>query len=402
MKKVSFILSIFLFLGCSSKKEHNSNFSMDQIEQLQLSNVKPINILDKDKLLLDFNVFLTEKEISINELVDNVKLIPLQTTEESLIAEVNKLICTEHHYFILDSDIGKNVFIFSSEGTFIKRIPTGQGPEEIYNPGDIAIDEEQNHLIVYNRKGLSYYDYKGNFIKRELLPFNFKNFRIIPDGFLFIIAPNQNNHLKELSKMQVLITDRNFRIITAGLPFHYSENISYGITDYTSSLMNETNFAFKFSNKIYQYVDTLSIQEKYQLDFSDKELPDQYLGINSNDIFDTLKNNDFYYFMGNYIKNDTHEYFALYNRYNKKRFQTFIFRDKESGKLIGGNKITLNDSIPFFGYPLTAYKNEFIGAISPQAINHYLSENEEKRKNNTLFDQLDSDSNPIVIKYTLK
>jgi hypothetical protein len=49
---------------------------------------------------------------------------------------------------------------------------------------------------VYNRKGLSYYDYKGNFIKRELLPFNFKNFRIIPDGFLFIIAPNQNNHLK--------------------------------------------------------------------------------------------------------------------------------------------------------------------------------------------------------------
>jgi hypothetical protein len=106
--------------------------------------------------------------------------------------------------------------------------------------------------------------------------------------------------------------------------------------------------------------------------------------------------------MGNYIKNDTHEYFALYNRYNKKRFQTFIFREKESGKLIGGNKITLNDSIPFFGYPLTAYKNEFIGAISPQAINHYLSENEEKRKNNTLFDQLDSDSNPIVIKYTLK
>jgi hypothetical protein len=71
-------------------------------------------------------------------------------------------------------------------------------------------------------------------------------------------------------------------------------------------------------------------------------------------------------------------------------------------KLIGGNKITLNDSIPFFGYPLTAYKNEFIGAISPQAINQYLSENEEKRKNNTLFDQLDSDSNPIVIKYTLK
>lgn len=402
MKKISFIIFIFLYLGCSSKKEHNSNFSIEQIEQLKLGNVKPINILDKNKLVLNFNHFLNEKEISINELVDSIKFIPLQTTEESLIAEVNKLICTDHYYFILDSDIGKNVLIFSNKGVFIKKIPTGQGPEEIYNPGDIAIDEEQNHLIVYNRKGLSFYDYKGNFIKRELLPFNFKNFRIIPNGFLFIIVPNQNNHLEKLSKMQVLITDRNFRIISTGLPFHYSENLNYGITDYTSSFMNDTNFSFKFSNKIYQYVDTLSIQEKYQLDFSDKELPNKYLEMSDKEVLNTLKNNDFYYFMGNYIKNDTHEYFTLYNRYNKMTYQTFIFRDKVSGKLIGGNKISLNDNIPFFSFPLTAYKNEFIGAISPQSINYYLSENEEKWKNNALFDQVDSDSNPILVKYNLK
>ena len=120
------------------------------------------------------------------------------------------------------------------------------------------------------------------------------------------------------------------------------------------------------------------------------------------EVLNTLKNNDFYYFMGNYIKNDTHDYFTLNNRYNKMTYQTFIFRDKVSGKLIGGNKISLNDNIPFFSFPLTAYKNEFIGAISPQSINYYLSENEEKWKNNTLFDQVDSDSNPILVKYNLK
>lgn len=402
MKIILPIIFIFLYIGCSSKKENNSNFTLEQIEQLDLNNVKLLNVSDKNKLVLNFNSFLSEKGISINELIDSIKYIPLQTTEESLIAEVNKLICTDHYYFILDSDIGKNVFIFSNEGTFIKRIPTGEGPEEIYNPGDIAINEEEKHLIIYNRKGLSSYDFQGNFIKRELLPFNFKNFRTIPNGFLFVIVPNQNNHLKDLSKMQILITDRNFRIISAGLPFHYSENINYGITDYTSSFMNDINFSFKFSNIIYQYVDTLCIQTKYLLDFSDKELPAQYIETSTKEILDVLKNNNFYYFMGDFIENNTHEYFALNNRYNKKAGKTFIFRDKANRRLIGGNKILLNDNIPFFGYPLTAYKNEFIGAISSQVINSYLSENQGKWKNSKLFDQIDSDSNPILIKYTLQ
>lgn len=54
-------------------------------------------------------------------------------------------------------------------------------------------------------------------------------------------------------------------------------------------------------------------------------------------------------------------------------YQTFIFRDKLSGQLIGGNKMSRNDNISFFSFPLTAYKKQFISTISPQAINYYLS-----------------------------
>jgi hypothetical protein len=402
MKKISLIVFIFLCFGCFEKKESNLKFSKVQIEQLGLSNSKPLRILDRNRLILDLNNFLSEKEISAGDIVDSIKYIPLQTTDESLIAEVNKLICIEHYFFILDSDIGKNVFIFSDEGVFIKRISTGQGPEEIYNPGDIAVDETQSHLIVYNRKGLSFYDYHGNFVKREILPFNFKNFRVLSNGYLFITVPNQNGHLEEFSEMQVLITDKNFRIISAGFPFHYSNTLNYGITDYTSSLEKEVNFSFKFSNKIYQYVDTLSVQEKYQLNFSKKELPVEYLKLNSKEVLNTLKNNNYYYFMGNFAENDTHEYFAIYNDYNRKAYQTFIFRDKLSGELKGGNKITLDDNIPLFGYPLTAYKNEFIGAISSNTIQHYLSNTEKGREKNVLFAHVDEDSNPILVRYKIQ
>ena len=402
MKTISFIIFIILCIGCSEKKDSDPKFSKEQIKQLDLSNSNSLRILNKNSLILDLNNFLSKKEISASSLVDSIKYIPLQTTDKSLIAEVNKLICIEHYYFILDSDIGKNVFIFSDEGVFIKKIPTGQGPEEIYNPGDIAIDEEKKHLIVYNKKGLSFYDYHGNFVKRERLPFNFKNFRVLSNGYLFITVPNQNNHLEEFSEMQVLITDKNFRIISAGLPFHYLKTLNYGITDYTSSLEKEVNFSFKFSNKIYQYVDTFSVQEKYQLDFSKKELPVKYLEMNSREVLNTLKNYNYYYFMGNFIENNTHEYFAIYNDYNREAYQTFIFRDKLNGELKGGNKIILDSNVPLFSYPLTAYKNEFIGAISSNAIRHYLSDTEKREEKNVLFTHISEDSNPILVRYKLQ
>lgn len=403
MRKVIFIVIVVLGLGCSEKKKDNPKFSDKQMEQLGLRKVKPLQIFEGNCLTLDLNNFLQPiKNLSVGNLIYDVKYIPLQTTEESLIAEINKLIYSENHFFILDLDIGHAVFIFSDDGKFIKKIPVGQGPGEIYNPGDIAIDEENNNLVIYNRKGLSYYDYDGNFIKRELAPFNFKNFRIIPDGFLFISVQNQNEHLSEFSEMQVFITDENFRIISTGLPFHYSKSLTLGITDYTNSFKDQVEFSLKFSDKIYQYIDTSTVREKYQLDFSKKRLPSEHL-MNTENIINVLKQNDYYYFMGNFVENETHEYFSLYNNFNKKAFQTFIFRDKSTGKFTGGNIILLeNESIPLFATPLTADENEFIGSVTTSSIAQYLSERKELGINNTVLDKLNPDDNPVLIKYKLK
>jgi len=401
MKKIALICVIFLCLGCSERKSHSPKFTEEQIAQLSLNNVKPLQIYAENSTEIELKNFLSEKEISLTELIDSVEFIPLQTTKESLIAEVNKLVCVENYFFIFDSDIGKNVFIFSDDGTFIKKIPIGQGPEEIYNPADIAVDEEQNHLIVYNRKGLSFYDYHGNFVKREPLPFNFKNFRVLPNGFLFITVSNRNDHMEEISEMQVLITDKNFRIITAGLPFHYSNTLNYGTTDYTSSFETKVNFSFKFYDKVYQYLDTISIQEKYRLNFSNKGLPFRYLEMNTSEVLKILKDNDYYFFMGEFLENNTHECFILYN-HNKKGFKTLIFRDKLSRKLRGGNKILLDGDIPLFSFPLASHKNEFIGTINSYAIHNYLSNMGKGKEKNTVFTGIDDDSNPIIIKYKLK
>lgn len=97
-------------------------------------------------------------------------------------------------------------------------------------------------MIIYDRKGLSSYDYEGRFIKRVLVSFNFSNFRVTDNGLIFILRPGTNGHLKGLSKIQGLIKDKNFCVISDGFPIHYSEENHYNVADYTSELAKKNKF----------------------------------------------------------------------------------------------------------------------------------------------------------------
>ena len=218
---IGYFIIIFICFCCSQNRERSARFSEEQVAQLGLNSTKQLIVHTENSLKLDLNEFLSDKVLALGELVENIKYIPLQTTRRSLIGEITKLICVEKYYFILDQYTSRNVFIFSNDGTFIKTLPTGQGPQDIFRPQDIAVDENMEHLIVYHKTGFSHFDYQGNFVKREQLPFYFTNFRVIPNGYLFVSeAGKYNIHLNEISEMQLFITDRNFRIISAGLPFH--------------------------------------------------------------------------------------------------------------------------------------------------------------------------------------
>ena len=83
--------------------------------------------------------------------------------------------------------------------------------------------------------------------------------------------------------------------------------------DYTSTSGEKVYFAFKFSDKVYQFVDTTTVQEKYKLDFSRKKLPDRYLEKTWDEVAKVLKDADYYFYMGDFIENETHEFFLLRN-----------------------------------------------------------------------------------------
>ena len=110
-----------------------------------------------------------DNSVSINDFqsyVDTVRIIPLETKEESFIINVSKLLLTsKRNYVILNS---ANILMFDKDGMFKFRIgKPGTGPGEYLRIVDICISEDEEKLLVldcYNQV-LIYSLLDGHFIK---------------------------------------------------------------------------------------------------------------------------------------------------------------------------------------------------------------------------------------------
>lgn len=72
-----------------------------------------------------------EDEISLFDFVSQVRLIPLETTDSSLVAHITKIITSKDKIFIYDR-IQNQIFIFNREGQFISKINRkGEDPKNI-------------------------------------------------------------------------------------------------------------------------------------------------------------------------------------------------------------------------------------------------------------------------------
>ena len=70
-------------------------------------------------------------------------IIPLETTEESIIGEINKLEIVHDTLYILDEDQNM-IFLFDKTGKYITRIDdVGRGPQEYLGIADFHIDETE-------------------------------------------------------------------------------------------------------------------------------------------------------------------------------------------------------------------------------------------------------------------
>lgn len=402
MKHMIILFLACFIVGCTIQHDKNYRFTKEQIASLEMDSTTIINVRSDSLIKIDLNPFLKKHFFDFGSLVDEVKLLSLETTNESLLDNILKILVTDSNIYIYDRFKGGGIVIFNDKGKFVKRIPHGQGPGELFRLYDIDFDKERGELIAYQHPFLLFFSPSGEFIRQVRLPFGFYNFAVIPNGYVFKTLDRKGNeHLGLLKNFTLLVTDKNFKLKSAGLPCSPSD-VNLGGYDY---LYNNTTLHItqKYTDTIYQYIGAADLlKAQYSLNYSKKKLPERYLQGTRDEFRSAIRQNDFYFYLGEFVDTDSHNAFFLENWHIG--LQTVIYRDKISGNTRGGTNADLNlNEIPPIGFPKATSGEYFISYHFPNNNDTLLSNssiisNEDKLK---ILD-LTEDDNPILVFFKLK
>lgn len=110
-------------------------------------------------------------DLSDRDLVTDKSLFPefdfvkLETTNESLLSGIIKVVSTDSNFYIL-SALGGDVMAFNKDGKYLFKLDKGRAPHEVLYPTDIAFSESARQLFVLDRyRTIKVYDGMGKFSK---------------------------------------------------------------------------------------------------------------------------------------------------------------------------------------------------------------------------------------------
>ena len=236
------IVLVSIFSGLESCKNNNMVMNND---------ITPIIISDYKK-----------GKININELVDSIAYIPLQTSENILLSNI---ICAKQDkdkYFVQDS---KGLYIFDGNGKYICEIGhRGQGPDEYYNLDCFYIDRKQKHVCIVSNVQRKIFRYMFNGELHSVLSMEKDDaniFSVMPlkDDNSFLAHYALANKTKSTDREYALMSLDNDRFITDKLmdspKIHSGEAIHQLIYYPMAYFKNSVFLLSAFSNILYIYDD---------------------------------------------------------------------------------------------------------------------------------------------------
>lgn len=106
-----------------------------------------------------------KKSISLDDDIENIAYIPLETTDSSLVSNVLDLRISEQYIFIYNGRTSE-VMQFDKEGRFVQKIGReGNGPGEYFLVKELGLDEKKNQLFIFQEGGAPLvYSFSGDYL----------------------------------------------------------------------------------------------------------------------------------------------------------------------------------------------------------------------------------------------
>ena len=208
-------------------------------------------------VIISVNSQTSDRKIKMSELYSALEYIKLETTPESLIAQVSKIIPLDTQLLIVDKESSK-ILLFDVNGKFMGTIGSkGVGASEFIEIEDVAVDKKGEKIFVLDHSGkrILIYDLKGNFANDIKTDFIAHEIEYLGNGSLACYCDYSANETYEKNEMRpnLILLDLNS---TEAHPFLYvPQSISVQeVNSPFSALSSHTSrHAFLFDDSIDQF-----------------------------------------------------------------------------------------------------------------------------------------------------
>lgn len=118
---------------------------------------------EKNEKLLSVNI--TDEPITLSDLYDKAKIVPLENGENSMISYVKKTIVKDSNVFLYDWEPYPSIKVFSTNGDYIRNIGNlGHGRGEYVDIDDFTISLGGDSVFILCNNSILAYDNKGKFL----------------------------------------------------------------------------------------------------------------------------------------------------------------------------------------------------------------------------------------------
>ena len=337
--------------------------------------------------------------------VDSISFLKLQTTDKSIIGQIDDILFMDSTIVIVDKRIAQAVFLFDYNGRYKTKLShMGNGPKEYLNltyvfkmsDSVVAIqDRKKRKVMCFNAND-------GSFLNEFDLPQFGGDIEYVGDN-TFVHSVRGVGRIDRSTKGEYayVVSDNNYNVKYGVGIDTYSKNNNYGQGKYLYRY-NDTIYGIpNFEKIVYQFTPD-GVKVKYLLDIvSDDVMDFKYNSVE--EIFKLEKQYPF--FMGEFIEMDNYSIFRIaQKRYDKCAFAIYDHKTKITYMLGGPHS---HPFMTFLYKPyLTDSGNSFATSATPVELlicKDYFYKNSGPMKDlDALYNDMKVDDNPVLFFYHLK
>jgi hypothetical protein len=344
-----------------------------------------------------------EKELTLipsDSIYSSVSYIPLETTDESIFYEINKILVHDDIYYLLDSEQSA-ILTFNEKGEYLCKLSKkGLGPGEYLSLDDFFIDDSLVYVLSSDIQKILVYDLSFNFIKDFFINTHAGNMDFLGDH-IFVYADFRSSDFKNI----YVIDKTTGEVINKQVDYlEKQRGVGYG-----------SSFSAKWNDSLYVFfpydysICTLNQNqcEKFcSIDFGKQNMfPDGFSTLSYDERNDYIKSN-----CPDFEKRPVDGIDDLYIS-DRFLFFTFVYHlfeykffwDKKSGQYTVGS-LASTEKYPFSSVAsfLSIYQDKVITCVTTESILGYMERIKNAEIPYETFQQLNESDNPVLCIHTLK